>query len=56
MGLWKQGILVASMIGLSASSAMATALEIVATTAQVAGWRSAMSPSPAFCSGSLAKG
>jgi manganese/zinc/iron transport system substrate-binding protein len=36
MGLWKQGILVASMIGLSASSAMATALEIVTTTAQVA--------------------
>jgi manganese/zinc/iron transport system substrate-binding protein len=36
MGLWKQGIWVASIIGLSASSVMATALEIVTTTAQIA--------------------
>jgi manganese/zinc/iron transport system substrate-binding protein len=36
MGSWKQGICVASIIGLSASSVMATALEIVTTTAQIA--------------------
>ena len=36
MSSWKQGICVASMIGLSASSAMAKALEIVTTTGMVA--------------------